>query len=1118
MGYSSERSSYGLRANGRSRKELIDRIKEGLAADEPRAVHWLLRTGYIAKGEYRCGDIYGTPPTQGGGSFHYTFSNRKWKDYGSGEPGGIGVFSLYVANQHGDLDKAIDLGADFLKIPEADRPKPRQDKTSAHAKPKAPWFEVDPPANAPAPDFRKVWRQGVFKRSWEYRDQTGRLLFHVPRYESAARKGEKTKKFTPAVTYGHTGDGRLHWAARGGKAILFGLELLASTSLSSDCEVWIFEGEKAATAARDLFPDRICLSWKGGTSNALHIDLAPLAGRRVRLVADRDDDGVGEKAMRVIARRLLEAGALAVVVVTMPETFPDGWDVADRLPKGWTLEDIRARIEAAPWQEPPTPPPPRGTKEGIEPYWPMIARPIGEVRPIMHKTLKASAMSETSLAMRMTPGGGKTWGEIEISRSMKGWTLFLEPTHKIALQVTADMDGFGFHVAGRGYAPDPNKPTETLCVIAEEAEEAHAARINVREELCNHCPFRSGCRYLEQLTRIEEAMAERESGAIVTVHQYYAQSMSREIDADKIARIVIDERIDTDRDTRLPLDRLEAESMDAIHAGEIAAAFDEAGHLDLSRFDASDLEERAEKEELHLRLKLDRDWSFDQRLMAIRRHAAQMRVEFRWRFARLFRVMAQEIRLGRAVSNQVVLIRGEGDPNGGDRRDSIHIYEKRDVAEKLAGKPVHYIDGTMDRLQAGALLGDECPYIALDAERNLHVTQVCDTLFSKNRMLMRKDAAKNRQELYRFILALGARHRTILIGAPLAIRELMEKEWPAFVAGSPAPPTVAWLHMNSGRGVNDYAQFDACVEIGREEPRARTIEALARMRRPDMAITSLPWSPDDPSTGPAWPQRVQGYTMKDGRKLGVEVSFHPDPVCQSVLQQIREGELVQLADRLRAVNRTKAPALYLLTSIPTELPIDRLLPWRELLAEVCGELPWHQLALQAGSGAAPLRAEWLVGHGIFETIAAAEKAVTRLAKAVEAGADNGVTLATFRVVGQRGKDSLAVIAPHVTNPAEILAQHVGELSRFNGEVPTTDPAAFEPEEPIIARACPGHRIALDTVEGMKMLMDALRQPQNAVSYELDAWRRLAPDDPDDPDEPPRWENANAFMVELREVW
>jgi hypothetical protein len=299
-----------------------------------------------------------------------------------------------------------------------------------------------------------------------------------------------------------------------------------------------------------------------------------------------------------------------------------------------------------------------------------------------------------------------------------------------------------------------------------------------------------------------------------------------------------------------------------------------------------------------------------------------------------------------------------------------------------------------------------------------------------------------------------------------------------------SPPTVSFIHMMKGRGANHYQDFDAVVVVGREEPGIRTIEALARMRFPETAITPLP------ADTTQWPKRVQGYTMTDGRLLGVEVSFHPDPTCQSVLQQVREGEIVQIVDRLRGVNRTVPPSVFLLTNIPTEIPVDRLIPWRELLAETCGDQWWTE-ALKIGGGVAPLKADWLVAMGIFETKSAASQAVSRYVRKIRHQPNYNLisVLSYYRVLGQRGKASMALIAPGVVDAPAILASHVGEIAVFNDEVievEQQEPGEFEPEieiqEEDIA-AAPTTMSASNARQTVARVMELL--PGRPVAREID---------------------------------
>ena len=60
----------------------------------------------------------------------------------------------------------------------------------------------------------------------------------------------------------------------------------------------------------------------------------------------------------------------------------------------------------------------------------------------------------------------------------------------------------------------------------------------------------------------------------------------------------------------------------------------------------------------------------------------------------------------------------------------------------------------------------------------------------------------------------------------------------------------------------------------------------------------------------------------------IEVQVHFDARCQTVLEQIREAEMVQAIDRVRPVfNRRK---IFVLNNLPLDLTVDRALTWPEL--------------------------------------------------------------------------------------------------------------------------------------------------------------------------------------------
>ena len=93
--------------------------------------------------------------------------------------------------------------------------------------------------------------------------------------------------------------------------------------------------------------------------------------------------------------------------------------------------------------------------------------------------------------------------------------------------------------------------------------------------------------------------------------------------------------------------------------------------------------------------------------------------------------------------------------------------------------------------------------------------------------------------------------------------------------------------------------------------------------------------------------------MRDGSTRPANVSIHPDPRVQAVLEQGREAEMVQAIDRLRLVHNTERKTVYILCNIPLDLAVDELVTWKQLngdrrladaLAE-CDERGWDALSL-----------------------------------------------------------------------------------------------------------------------------------------------------------------------------
>ena len=167
---------------------------------------------------------------------------------------------------------------------------------------------------APPPDRQEVTRH-------EYQNADGSRLVTVARTGSGKSKSiwrEPTKVRKP----------------KGG----YPLYRLPSLLARSDLPVIVVEGEKTAEAGVHLFGDRYEIATSiGGKGAAENSDWSPVKGRAVTIWPDADQDG--RKYAQDVAKLASSAGASDVRMVDIGRYgLPDGWDVADRAPDGFDIE------------------------------------------------------------------------------------------------------------------------------------------------------------------------------------------------------------------------------------------------------------------------------------------------------------------------------------------------------------------------------------------------------------------------------------------------------------------------------------------------------------------------------------------------------------------------------------------------------------------------------------------------------------------------------------------------------------------------------------------------------------------------------------------------------------
>jgi hypothetical protein len=135
-------------------------------------------------------------------------------------------------------------------------------------------------------------------------------------------------------------------------------------------------------------------------------------------------------------------------------------------------------------------------------------------------------------------------------------------------------------------------------------------------------------------------------------------------------------------------------------------------------------------------------------------------------------------------------------------------------------------------------------------------------------------------------------------------------------------------HFGAIRGQNAFRGVRCLVVWSRPSPGPDDVERMAATisGRP---VEKLP-------KGERYPRGRGHYWMRDGRREKANPERHPDPNVEQVRSQIVEAELLQAIGRARAVWRTPETALTIIigTSVPTVLPVSRLVQSKELFADI----------------------------------------------------------------------------------------------------------------------------------------------------------------------------------------
>jgi putative DNA primase/helicase len=203
------------------------------------------------------------------GSFKVNLSTGVWCDFATDDKG-ADLVNLFAYINHLSQGEAAKQLAETHGLND----KPYTVRSDAESK--GMWEPIIPiPANAPLPPQAHS-KHGKPSCSWTYRNGQGAALCHVLRFDLP-----EGKQILP-LTYCRNEKGKTAWRWRGlpEPRPLYNLDQLTANPQAT---VIICEGEKAADACSELFPEYVTTTTLNGAQSPHKTDLTPLAGRTVWL-------------------------------------------------------------------------------------------------------------------------------------------------------------------------------------------------------------------------------------------------------------------------------------------------------------------------------------------------------------------------------------------------------------------------------------------------------------------------------------------------------------------------------------------------------------------------------------------------------------------------------------------------------------------------------------------------------------------------------------------------------------------------------------------------------------------------------------------------------------------
>ena len=253
----------------------------------------------------------------------------------------------------------------------------------------------------------------------------------------------------------------------------------------------------------------------------------------------------------------------------------------------------------------------------------------------------------------------------------------------------------------------------------------------------------------------------------------------------------------------------------------------------------------------------------------------------------------------------------------GTARPQFLAHERRDVQRK--DRVILNLDASADRMLAAAVFGSDAKMETIGACRFARVVQVAGTSFAKTAVGVvkgREGAATAEQRMKFIVEGLRVLVRTHGAGrvACITYKDLVPEI-------AKRVPGILTAHFGRLRGLNAMKGAAVLVVVGRPLPPARAMEDDARaLVRGTGRVLDLPGE---------YRLEHRGVRMRDGRRIGLPMRVHPDPVVDALRAAACEREVEQAIDRLRAVRREgDPPTIFILSDEVLNVTLDEIMDAR----------------------------------------------------------------------------------------------------------------------------------------------------------------------------------------------